>query len=131
MDISKKDTALRKLLYETEGYLNNICFGENIFCRYWKDGNPMDRFNDARPCYSFYDLSGDRVRGDGKNQPGFAFGYFISNLLETIYRRIGYRPLTNQYYEFLYPITNGKETYRLEECDIKQGSALPQGHDKY
>lgn len=115
------ENNLRKQLSACKGYVNHICFNSNIFCRYWQDGNPMDRYHDPRSCYSFYDLSWSRIfdQRDIEN-PGLAFGYFISNLLEYIYRQVAPQVLNNQYFEFLYPLENTKEAYRYRGCDVKQ-----------
>ena len=106
--------GVRRQLGECSGYLNHICFDSNLFCRYWDDGNPTDRWYDARPCYSFYNLSYE-------SDSGLAFGYFISNLLEYIYRQISPQVLNKQYFYFLYPLENTKEAYRYEDCDMKLG----------
>ncbi len=107
-------------LNESKGYLNHICFNSNLFCRYWHNGNPVDRWKDSRPCFSFYDLSWNKIfcRQDN-DRPGLSFGYFISNLLEYIYQQIAPQVLNDQYFEFLYPLQNTKEAYRLEDYDIK------------
>ena len=49
---------------------------------------------------------------------GFAFGYFISNLMETVYRITAPNVLSNQYFEFFYPLEGSKERYKLENGDI-------------
>ncbi len=115
------ENNLRKQLTTCKGYVNHICFNSNVFCRYWRDGNPIDRYDDPRSCYSFYDLSWGRIfdQRDIENQ-GLAFGYFISNLLEYIYRQVAPQVLNNQYFEFLYPLENTKEAYRFRDCDVKQ-----------
>jgi hypothetical protein len=99
--------------------LNCICFNEDYFCLYWGDGNPRDRDKeqDSTPCFSFYNLSSIKVTGNNGN--GFAFGYFISNLLETVYRFTNESALNRQYFEHLYPIEGGKENYRIPGIDIK------------
>lgn len=108
-------------LMEESGYINHICFDDDIFMRYWIDGNPIDRPRDSRPCYSFYDLSYNKVFNEpsGVANPGLAYGYFISNLLETVYRIVAPNVLNEQYFEFLYPLENTKEAYRIKGCEIK------------
>lgn len=102
------------------GYINHICFDDNIFMRYWVDGNPIDRPRDNRRCYSFYDLSYSKVFNEPQAvNPGLAYGYFISNLLETVYRLVTPNVLNDQYFEFLYPLENTKEVYRITGCEIK------------
>lgn len=102
-------------LNQNYGFINHICFGSNIFMRYWKDGNPLSE--DDTPSYSYYDLSSRRINGN-KSDAGFAFGYFISNLLETIYRQTRPDVLGKQYFEFLYPLEGTKETYRILDKPI-------------
>ncbi|NOV02723.1 DUF6602 domain-containing protein [Paenibacillus planticolens] len=106
-------------LKEKHGYLNHICFDDNIFMRFWPEGNPIDKVtnNDFRSSFSVYDLSYRKIFND--NGPGLAYGYFISNILETVYRLTAPHVLNNQYFEFLYPIENTKESYRIIECEIK------------
>ena len=67
--------------------------------------------------YRFYNLSSKNIIGTSGH--GFAFGYFISNLLEKVYRRTRPDVLSKQYYEFLYPLNGGKEIYRIPNCDIQ------------
>lgn len=118
--INRNNNNLRKQLRESHGFLNHICFNSDIFCRYWQAGNPIDRFRDQRPCFSFYDLSWNRVFNKQDNdKPGLAFGYFISNLLEHIFRQVTPQVLNDQYFEFLYPLENTKEEFRYLDCDIK------------
>jgi hypothetical protein len=121
INITHRMSNFRMQLNHCQGYLNHICFNSNIFCRYWQDGNPIDRDCDPRPCYSFYELSWSRIFNQYDiDKPGLAFGYFISNLLEYIYRQVAPQVLSNQYFEFLYPLENTKEMYRFSDCDIKQ-----------
>ncbi len=105
-------------LREKYGYLNHICFDDNIFMHYWSDGNPTE--NDNRACFSFYDLSYNEVFDEpNTNHSGLAFGYFISNLLESVFRIVAPNVLNKQYFEFLYPLENTKEAHRMIGCEIK------------
>lgn len=106
-------------LREKSGYINHICFDHNIFMRFWVDGNPLDRSEDIRSCYSFYDLSYNRIFYERTSHSGLAYGYFISNLLEIIYNIVAPNVLSSQYFEFLYPLENSKEAYRMLGCEIK------------
>jgi hypothetical protein len=98
-------------------YINHICLGEDILCKYWESGNPQDFDNDNHPCYSFYNLSSGKVLK--RNGHGLAFGYFFSNLLEIVYRFTNPCVLSKQYFEYLYPIENGKENYRILNYKIQ------------
>jgi hypothetical protein len=124
--ISSRENKLRKQLGTCQGYLNHICFDSDIFCRYWQEGNPIDRCDNPRPCYSFYELSWSRIF-DRCNigNPGLAFGYFISNLLEYIYRQVAPQVINDQYFEFLYPLKHTKEAYRFSDCDVKKDTFSP------
>lgn len=116
------NVKIAKQLRNCQGYLNHISFNSKFFCRYWEDGNPVDRRTDSRPCYSFYDLSSKNIFSQQYNgEEGLSFGYFISNLLEYVYRQIDPQVLSDQYFEFLYPIEWTKEMHRLEGFDIKIG----------
>lgn len=107
---------LANQLRNARGYLNHISFGSNNFLRYWSDGNPL---GNGRKCYSAYRLSYSNVTGIRDDEkPGFAFGYFISNLLEVVYSQIAPEVLSRQYYEFLYPLKGTKESYKVEVCEV-------------
>ncbi len=116
------NNKLCKQLSNCKGYLNHICFNSNIFCRYWKDGNPNDKnVGHLSPSFSYYDLSWGQIFNTQNNEkPGLAFGYFISNLLEYIYRQMLPQILSKQYFEFLYPIEKTKEAYCFKDCKIKE-----------
>lgn len=109
-------TNLANQLRNARGHLNHISFGSNNFLRYWPNGNPL---GDGRKCYSAYRLSYSNVTGiKDDEKPGFAFGYFISNLLEAVYSQIAPEVLSGQYFEFLYPLEGTKERYRVEVCEV-------------
>ncbi len=111
-----RNTNLALQLSKSEGYLNHLSLGSNNFMRYWKDGSPL---GDKRKCYSAYRLSYEKVTGKkSDNMPGFSYGYFFSNLLETVYRLISPNVLNKQYFEFLYPLEGTKEKYRVDNCTI-------------
>jgi hypothetical protein len=112
-----RSNRLIEQLREHNGYINHICFDDNIFMRFWETGNSQE--NDNIKCFSFYDLSFQKIFNVDHDRNGLAFGYFISNLLEVVYRKLAPHVLNDQYFEFLYPIENTKETYRLPECEIK------------
>lgn len=110
------NTNLVEQLRQMSGYLNHISFGSDNFMRYWKDRNPV--YTRGR-CFSVYHLSYENVTGNNiEGMPGFAFGYFFSNLLETVYRFTAPHVLNEQYFEFLYPLEGTKERYRVENCEI-------------
>lgn len=107
---------LANQLRNAKGYLNHISLGSNNFLRYWSGGNPS---GDERKSYSAYNLSYSNVTGIEDNEkPGFAFGYFISNLLEAVYAQIAPKTLDRQYFKFLYPLKHTKERYRVEICEL-------------
>ncbi len=115
-----KTSNLCKQLNLKFGRINHICFNQNYFMRYWDSGNPVDRLNDNRRSYSFYNLASSNIFEEyNLNDKGLAFGYFISNLLEIVYSKVSPTTLNEQYFEFLYPLRRTKEPYRLDHCEIK------------
>ena len=114
-----KQINLYKQLKEKFGRINHICFNQNYFMRYRIEGNPNDRLNDSRKSYRFYNLSSSKIFGDShQNNKGLAFGYFISNLLESVYSIVSPNAMNEQYFEFLYPLRRTKEPYRINHCEI-------------
>lgn len=104
---------LKNMLIQSCGKVNHIVFGDNLFMRYWEDGNP-DR-DDKMPTYSFYKMY------------DLAYGYFISNLLESTYIQVNPNvAMLKHYIEFLYPIEEGKETRRLDYLNIDLGDCNEQ-----
>lgn len=97
--------GIKESLEDNHGYLNNICFGKDYFMKYWDKGNPS--VSDGVPCYSFYKIE------------DLSFGYFISNLIESINSQTNTRELGDTFKGSLYPIENTKEAYRLERFEIK------------
>jgi len=115
-----KYSNLFKQLKSKSGFINHICFNQNYFMKFWEEGNPIDKYRDNRKCYSYYDLSSSNIFGiSNVNKEGLAFGYFISNLLENVFSKISPNALNEQYFEFLYPLRNTKEPYRIDHCEIK------------
>jgi len=107
-------------LREKYGYINHICFDDNIFMRYLIGGNPIDRLKNDSSSYSFYDLSYQNVFQESDTTiSGLAYGYFISSLLESVYKIVAPNVLNKQYFEFLYPLGNTKEAYKMTGCEIK------------
>lgn len=103
----------RKALIDSEGYLNHIAFDSKYFMRFWKGGAPM---NGNTPCFRFYDLSLRNVESSIGTEGGYAFGYFISNLLERVFSVSA--PLTQQHLDFLYPLEGTKEKYKMKDKDV-------------
>ncbi|WP_207654350.1 DUF6602 domain-containing protein [Anaerocolumna aminovalerica] len=110
-------STVAEKISKLEGYLNCLSLGSNNFIKYWEEGSPSSY--DKRKCYSAYNLSYKKIMGeDVNNMQGFSFGYFISNLMETVYKIITPDILNKQYFEFLYPLEGGKESYKLQNGDI-------------
>lgn len=96
-------------LQEYHGQIGHICFGKDIFMRYWHEDSQR-KFLQNEHC-GFYKLD------------DLAFGYFISNLLEWVLIKINQNGCyayhcvqhTDVFYQYLYPLTdaNGKEDYRI------------------
>jgi hypothetical protein len=100
--IKKALDSIKKSLNTYPGYVNNIAFGEHIFARYW----PANSLELPRYCY--YKLE------------DLAFGYFISNLVETAYKRCGNIDIPEKFRDVLYPIEGGKIDYRVDYQEINQ-----------
>lgn len=97
--------GVKQALINNKGYLNHISFGSDILMKYWEEGNPIE--NDGIHCFSFYKLT------------DISFGYFISNLIEFIHLNSSGLVLSEEFQNFLYPIEDGKESYRLRSLEIK------------
>ncbi|MGX8851132.1 DUF6602 domain-containing protein [Amedibacillus sp. YH-ame10] len=101
---SFENPALNKNLVESlnynVGYINNIAFGKSYFMKYWE----ISLVNNQKE-YGFYNI------------PDLSFGYFISNLVESVYQQLGIE-LSNVMRQSLYPIDEGKEAHRLHRFDI-------------
>jgi hypothetical protein len=95
---------IKQEISKSSGFLNHISFGSKFFMKHWKDGNPKTNSNCST--YSFYKLN------------DLAYGYFISNLVYFIHKSSGTWKLSNDFENFLFPIENGKENYRLNHLEI-------------
>ena len=93
------------------GFVNHISFGANFFFLYWHDGNPDA--GDGVKCFSFYEIN------------NLSFGYFFSNLVEFIHLRSRNQLLSDTMSNFLYPISEGKETYRLRDLEVRFDVPIP------
>lgn len=85
--------SFEDILKNSQGEVNNICFGEDFFVKYW------DRSvnNPIKNGYGIYKIT------------GLSFSYFISNLVESVYPNTGVERNW-----FLYPIEEGKEAHRIK-----------------
>jgi len=92
-------TYLCEALEMSQGFVNHICLGENIFIKFWQK---KEVENENRKVYSIYNIK------------SLSFSYFISNLIE----KISEKKLYNRWW-FMYPIEEGKETYNIEDIPIK------------
>lgn len=97
--------SISNALANNNGYLNHVCFGKDYFMKYWKTGNP--RVNDGVRCYSLYRIQ------------DLSFGYFISNLIEIIYKQTNNRGISGVMESSLYPIEDTKEAHRLERYELQ------------
>jgi hypothetical protein len=104
--------TVKNPLFNNHGYINHITFGPDIFVKYWAEGNPDDR--DELECFSFYKLR------------NLSFGYFISNLIETIHIKSRNQLLSDNLNNFLYPVNQGKETRRLRHLELKLSVPITQ-----
>lgn len=92
---------LRDALQESNGLVNHISLGQNIFIKYWENTinlNPRPIYNNNEyngRCYIRYSIE------------ELSFSYFISNLLHIV----SDNPQTERYW-YSFPIEDGKETRR-------------------
>lgn len=92
-------------LEENHGCINHISFGSDYFMKYWPHGNPDAR--DHIECFSIYKIE------------NLSFGYFLSNLVEFIHLKSRGQRVSATMSNFLYPISEGKETCRLSNLEVR------------
>lgn len=100
-------SALKDALAESDGTVNYLCIGKDIFLKYWKAGQPEihPRSKNSYTIYSLEDLS---------------FGYFISNLIEDVHMKLHGQNLSSTLYGMLYPIRGTKESYNIGEIVVRE-----------
>lgn len=96
--------SARTALEAHTGYVNNFCFGKDLFARYWGKGAPKPS---SKRHYSFYGIE------------DLAFGYFISNLVEDCYVQLNNKALSSTLSKYLYPIEPTKERHIIPEYEIE------------
>lgn len=90
--------------------LDCIAFDKNHFMKFWGAGLPYKDDDMCKlPHYSFYGF---------RNDLDFGFGYFISNLLEHLKVKRTGKEFDEEEIGRFYPISGGKEIYRIEDCEI-------------
>lgn len=87
------------------GIVNHICFGKDLFVKYWDAGMPRHNPHENRN-YAVYRIE------------DLAFGYFISNLVEDIYISMHGQRIPETLRNMFYPIENTKEAHRIRTIDI-------------
>ena len=104
--------SIRTAIAESDGFLNHIAFGKDIFAKYWNNNlHNQLRHNEGlgdrktKPFCRFYNIK------------DHAIGYFISNLIGIIHTRVlkGYPERE----DFLFPLPEGKDTFKNESADIE------------
>lgn len=97
--------CLRNELANSAGIVNHLCFGADIFLKYWETSYP--RIN---PCtqdsYAVYQIE------------KLAFGYFISNLIEDIHIALHGQQLPNALNRMFYPIEGTKEAHKKADIAV-------------
>lgn len=94
------NSVFRELIIESNGIINHLSLGEDIFIKFWhKDRPHPDTDCGDKSFYSIYQLN------------GLSFSYFISNLLECAVPR----NLEERFW-VLYPLPDGKESKKI--CDV-------------
>ena len=103
--------SIKLSLMANHDYINHISFGSDFFGKYWRNGNP-DVYDDVE-CFSIYKID------------NLSFGYFFSNLIEFIELRRRNQLLSDSMSNFLYPISEGKETHRLSNLEVRFDVPIP------
>jgi hypothetical protein len=102
--INLQNQRLINAFRDAAGSLNHACIGKNKFIKYWDQGmlgsNPH-----PNPYYAVYEIR------------DLAFGYFISNLLEHIYKSMSGEALPTTLENMFYPIP--KEAHRSMAIQIE------------
>lgn len=91
----RRSRCLENSLKNSHGGVNHLCLGPNHFIKYWndfKEGRKRDQ-------YRIYNIE------------QLAFGYFIGNLVEDIYRYTVSEQLPETLTKVFYPIESTKEAY--------------------
>lgn len=96
---------LLDVLNGAAGIVNHICFGKDMFIKYWNAGMPRRNPHENRN-YAVYRIE------------DLAFGYFISNLVEDIYISMHGQQIPETLRNMFYPIENTKEAHRIRTIDI-------------
>lgn len=101
---------LKAIFENTTTRLDCIAFDKNHFMKFWGAGLPY-KYDDSckLPHYSFYGFRDDL---------DFGFGYFISNLLEHLKVKRTGKEFDEEEIRRFYPVSGGKEIYRIEDCEI-------------
>lgn len=96
---------IKRALANSNGKINHISLGSNIFIKYWDEGHPL---NNNHHCASnkFFNIY---------NLHDLSFSYFISNLIDYVVNED-----TTERDWFMFPIVseNGKEDYGIGHCCI-------------
>ena len=98
---------LLDMLNDAAGIVNHICFGKDLFIKYWDAGMPRCNPHENRN-YAVYCIE------------DLAFGYFISNLVEDIYISMHGQQISETLRNMFYPIDNTKEAHRIGTIDIRE-----------
>lgn len=106
-DLNLGNESIINSLKCSGGFLNNICFGKDIFIKYWEAGMPSNNPHNHQN-YAFYEII------------DLAFGYFISNLIEDVHIDIHGQHISSTLKNMFYPIENTKEAHRKYTIEIEE-----------
>ena len=98
-------SSIQTALKNNHGYVNNICFGKDVFMKFWEQLQPNKDCRNNH--YSFYQLR------------NLSFGYFVSNLVEDCYIQLNNECIPQTLKKYLYPIEGTKEERRIEQFEIE------------
>lgn len=105
--VNLNNPQIKEALCYGAGFVNNICFGKDMFIKYWERGMPLSA--PQNNCnYAVYEITDT------------AFGYFISNLVEDVYISMHGKQIPDTLKNMFYPIENTKEAYRKQTIEVEE-----------
>lgn len=106
-NVNFESEQFKNELIHSSGVVNNICFGKDMFLKYWDAWMPRGNHYD-KPNYAVYKIE------------DLAFGYFISNLVEDVYISIHGEQIPDTLKKMFYPIENTKEAHRVCTIEVRE-----------
>lgn len=105
--VNFENMDIKRALIRSSGIVDNICFGKDMFLKYWDAWMPRGNQHN-KPNYAIYKIE------------DLAFGYFISNLVEDVYISIHGEQIPDTLKKMFYPIENTKEAHRIGTIEVRE-----------